>query len=315
MPTPTLAHHHGPLVGQYNDYRLISCEQCRFIHVDPLPSDESLAEVYDEKFYGEDKPDYLTKLEKEQDYWCDAVYRDRFDALETLVLEPAGARRKILDIGCSGGFFLRYGQERGWDALGIEPSRQAATYARKVSRVNVIQGYFQHVDFTDLNGTFDAVHLRNVLEHLPNPIELCERSLAALKPGGILCLEVPNDFNPLQKLIAEEISKNEYWVSIPHHLNYFTPETLDAMLIRLGFTPEYKEASFPIELFLLMGENYLGNSTVGASCHARRMQFEQTMNRLETTRALRRKLYAAFAELGMGRTMVVYARKPVPGQP
>jgi 2-polyprenyl-3-methyl-5-hydroxy-6-metoxy-1,4-benzoquinol methylase len=302
----TLTDHHGQALGSYGEYQLIACDPCGFIHVDPLPTESELATVYDEKFYAEDKPQYLTKMEQERPYWDEAVYRYRYDIFEKFLGNVPG---NILDVGCSGGFFLRYGQERGWRVQGVEPSRQAAAYAKTILGVEIIQDYFQHVLQTSLPENLNVIHMQFVLEHLPNPIEICRKAYELLKPGGILCIEVPNDFNPTQQLLHEQQGLPEYWVSIPHHLNYFNRASLSGLLERIGFQIAHEEASFPMEFFLLMGENYVGNDEIGASCHQRRMHLEQTLAKTPESRALRNRLYQAMAEMGIGRTLTVFAQK------
>lgn len=39
-------------------------------------------------------------------------------------------QRRILDIGCGPGFFLKFGKERSWKTFGIEPSIKAALFAQ-----------------------------------------------------------------------------------------------------------------------------------------------------------------------------------------
>lgn len=305
----TLLQHTGPNLGHYQGVRIIDCTTCGFVHVDPLPTLEDLAALYDEKFYASDKAGYLEKAEAEQPYWREAVYRYRYDTLETLLSESEAPKR-ILDIGCSGGFFLKYGLERGWQVMGIEPSRQAAAYARKVNGVEVIADYFQNVAFNELAGRFDAVNLRNVLEHLPNPRELCEKAAQCLKSGGIICIEVPNDFNPLQTLARRQNPDlPEYWVVPDHHLNYFNRETLTNLLEQTGFTVLDAEGSFPMEFFLLMGEQYVGNDALGLSCHQKRMAYELSLSQTAEGRQIRNQLYRFYATLNLGRTLTVYAQK------
>jgi len=43
---------------------------------------------------------------------------------------------------------------------------------------------------------------------------------------------------------------------------------------------------FPMEFFLLMGEDYIGNDEVGSKCHQKRMKFE-----LSLPDELRRDIY------------------------
>ena len=105
-------------------------------------------------------------------------------------------RRRLLDIGCGPGFFLKVAKERGWSAEGIEPSRQAAAHARSLG-LDVIEEFFNRQACANL-GRYDVVHLNNVLEHIPNPMEIVRLARDLLTSGGILCINVPNDFSPFQ---------------------------------------------------------------------------------------------------------------------
>ena len=48
-----------------------------------------------------------------------------------------------------------------------------------------------------------------------------------LSPGGIICIQVPNDFNQLQLLALKKVTKKEWWVAIPDHINYFDFQSLE----------------------------------------------------------------------------------------
>lgn len=305
--TAVLAHE-GTEVGVYNEKQLINCNACGFIHVNPLPSQEELKAVYDSQFYANDKPDYLSKAEAEWEYHRDCVYAPRFEQFETL-LGPSSNPRKILDVGCSGGFFLRAGKERGWETLGLEPSIQASQYCQEVSGINVLNTYFQDLDEATYAEAFDVIHLRFVIEHLPNPIEQCQKAYKLLKPGGLLCVEVPNDFNALQTLVQETQGAPSYWVAIPHHLNYFSFESLGDLYTKTGFEVVAKDTSFPMEFFLLFGDNYVGNDPLGRQCHAKRISFEQTLSQRPDTHQFMNRFYAFLAQEGLGRSVVLFGRK------
>ena len=57
-----------------------------------------------------------------------------------------------------------------------------------------------------------------------------------------------------------------------------------------------------------MGGNYIGNDEVGKKCHIKRMNFEKSM-RLNSENDLLEKLYMDFAKRGIGREVVMYAKK------
>lgn len=67
-------------------------------------------------------------------------------------------------------------------------------------------------------------------------------------------------------------------------------------------------SSFPIDLFLMMGDNYIGNDTLGRQCHTKRMHFEMLMRKCGQDNTIQ-KMYENFAQLGLGREILVYARK------
>ena len=81
---------------------------------------------------------------------------------------------------------------------------------------------------------------------------------------------------------------------------------LKNLLERCGYRIVRAVSSFPLEMFLLMGDVYVGNPEAGKSCHRRRVLFESLMRKYGKSEKLQR-LYAALADLDLGRQVVVYA--------
>ena len=79
-------------------------------------------------------------------------------------------------------------------------------------------------------------------------------------------------------------------------------------LKRNGFEITLKQATFPLEIFLLMGFDYINNPKVGLKKHQERMKFEQNMNS-QNAQELKQKIYQKFAEIGIGRRAIIYAKK------
>jgi hypothetical protein len=92
-------------------------------------------------------------------------------------------------------------------------------------------------------------------------------------------------------------------VAIPDHINYFDFKSLSTLLKRLGFEVIYSQTDFPMELFLLMGDDYVGNKEIGNKCHQKRVNFEMAV-----PGELRRRIYQALAEVGLGRVCIIFAR-------
>jgi SAM-dependent methyltransferase len=297
--------HHGSRVATREHHDIIECEACGFKHALPLPDAAALEEVYREDYYTQEKPTFLVHAGEDQ-AWAQLAQTDRLEILETL-LPPD--RRRLLDVGCGPGFFLQTALRRGWLVHGIEPSRQAAAHARTLGAL-ITEGFFNHTSAAAL-GRFDAINLSNVLEHVPDPALLVRLAHDLLEPGGAICVTVPNDFSPLQIAGRVAAGTDDWWVAPPHHLNYFNFESLTALLARSGFAAKARATSFPMEAFLMMGENYVTDPALGRACHTRRKKFDlafETAGLKET----RRGFYRALAELGIGREAVVIAVKKTP---
>jgi hypothetical protein len=130
-----------------------------------------------------------------------------------------------------------------------------------------------------------------------------------LAPGGILVIDVPNEFNAFQ-LCAQKVHRlDPWWIAPPAHLNYFSAPTLKSLLAGVGYRVERMESSFPIEMFLLFGHNYVGDGALGRKCHEQRMAFELNLRRHGAAKVLR-EFYRSLAELNLGRQIVAYAKNP-----
>lgn len=294
--------HDGPLLTRTKGYDVIACAICGFRHVVPLPDPDELERAYRDAYYTQEKPTFLAHAGEDQE-WAALASGDRLESFERLLPRE---RRRLMDVGCGPGFFLKIAQGRGWKVKGLEPSRQAAEHARALG-LDVIEDFFSARTAASL-GQFDVVHLNNVLEHVPNPLTIVRLARDILTPGGLLCLNVPNDFTPFQAGARAALSLPEWWVAPPHHLNYFDFESLSHLIVGQGFAIAERSTSFPMELFLLMGLDYTKDPALGRTCHNHRKRFDLGLENAGF-KETRRAFYRALAQAGIGREAVVIATK------
>lgn len=294
--------HEGLVAASDNGFDVIDCRHCGFKHIIPIPTVEELENVYQHDYYKQEKPLYLERHREDLDWW-NMVYTHRYKILEQHL--PVNQRR-LLDIGSGPGFFLLNGQIRGWQVKGIEPSVQAADHSRGL-QLDVAHGFYSEQTAPGL-GMFDAINMGLVLEHIPAPAALLKLIHRQLNDNGMVCIIVPNDFNPIQLVLRDHLGFKPWWVAPPHHINYFDFDSLSNLLERCGFEVVHKESTFPIDIFLLMGDNYIGNDEVGRACHTKRIKFEKAMNLSGASNVLA-DLYSEFARQGIGREAVMIARK------
>lgn len=293
--------HEGAIISSVNGFDVIDCVICKFKHVIPMPTEEELEKAYRHDYYTQEKPLYIERYKQDLDWW-NGVYTRRYEILEEHL--PLG-QRSILDIGSGPGFFLLNGLKRGWRVKGVEPSIEAATHTQRMG-LDVDNIFFTSETAPQL-GTFDAINLGEVLEHIPDPAQLLRLVHSRLNEAGVVCVIVPNDFNPFQGALEQHLGYQPWWVAPPHHINYFDFKSLAGLLRRNGFEVLHQESTFPIDLFLLMGDNYVGNDALGRQCHTRRMNFEKAMVQSGQGDVLT-KLYTGFANQNIGREVVMFAR-------
>jgi SAM-dependent methyltransferase len=297
--------HRGAVIDRVDGFDIVACETCGFRHVLPLPSARELQAAYEDAYYRDEKPTYLERAREDAE-WSRLAWEDRLALFEDLLKPEAARQLAVLDIGCGPGWFLKTAIDRGWEAQGIEPSRQAAEHARSLG-LDVVNAMFDEGSAARLDRAH-VVHLNNMLEHVADPVALLRLAIARAWPGGLICVGVPNDYNALQEA-ARASGTKPWWLAPPHHLNYFDFASLEALLARLGLDVVETLTSFPMELFLLMGENYVGDDKIGRHCHLRRKQFDLALEKAGLG-AVRRKLYGALAKAGIGREAIIVARKP-----
>jgi SAM-dependent methyltransferase len=294
--------HEGMVVESSNDFDVIDCEVCGFKHITPIPTEEELEKAYQHDYYTQEKPLYLERHKEDIDWW-NLAYAERYELMEQFLPETS---KLLLDIGSGPGFFLLHGQERGWNVKGIEPSVQAAEHSRELG-VSVVNEFFSEESAAKLE-KFDVIHMSDVLEHIPDPAKLLEMVHEQLNEEGLVAIVVPNDFNPFQLALRDHLDFKPWWVAPPHHINYFNFNSLQHLLERSGFEMIHKEATFPIDMFLLMGDNYIGNDDLGRACHGKRKTMELNLSNAGLL-DLKRTLYKSFANAGIGREIIMLARK------
>jgi 2-polyprenyl-3-methyl-5-hydroxy-6-metoxy-1,4-benzoquinol methylase len=295
--------HRGTVIDSVKNYDVINCLTCGFKHVVPIPTNKSLENYYKTKFYGSHKPNYLAQHKKNQEWW-QLVYKERYSNFSKLLNKKAG---RILDIGCGHGLFMHYGEKMGWDVTGVEPSQQAVKYVKSLGLK--VYTNLQEININNSKtNRFDVVYSNQTFEHLTNPKKTIKSCFNLLKPSGIIFICVANDYNPIQKILAEKLQYKKWWLVPPEHINYFNIKSLTRLIKSSGFKVLNINTTFPIDLFLLMGDNYLKNKEVGKRSFNRIKKLELNLSKIKNSR-FKEKLYHAFCKLDIGRKIEIYAQK------
>ena len=167
-------------------------------------------------------------------------------------------------------------KNKGLKVAGLEPSKEGVDYARE-NGIDAIHCGIERLDL--VKDKSEVVLLLNVLDIFVNQSKHCLISKKRfLTSDGMLGIEVPNDFNDFQ-IVADEYNLDEWWVFPPNHINYFSHDSLQELLRGCGYKIIHCTSSFPLDMFLLFGDQYVGNPKLGRECHNKRVKFEQLMEK------------------------------------
>jgi len=218
-----------PLCGQAsrevvfvkNGFEHLHCS-CGMIYVADVLKDEYLNMVYTDEAYEEET--HVSFRSEPRRSFIMAIYEEGMALINTLV----SSRGRLLDVGCSSGLFMEYAQERGFKTSGIEPSQYAVEYARE-NGLDARQGYFKKGSVP--SGSHDLVTLWDVLEHCDNPSDILKDVHDALKPEGIIFLQIPNVMGLAPRIMRKDCNMFTGF----GHINLFCPETVTKILKQCGY--------------------------------------------------------------------------------
>jgi SAM-dependent methyltransferase len=96
------------------------------------------------------------------------------------------ATTRLLDVGCGSAWL----GEHYSDYTGIDVSREAVEAARRRGREVLLADVDEPLPF--VNGSFDGVVLKDVLEHVGAPVKLVREVRRVLRPGGRVFASSPD---------------------------------------------------------------------------------------------------------------------------
>ncbi|MEM7209381.1 MAG: class I SAM-dependent methyltransferase [Pseudomonadota bacterium] len=279
-----------------------------YLRLDPIPSREEVDKLYLDEFYAQNTAYFNNsslETQIEQSEYQRSRWQRNLDLYRQFRPDLTHSDPSVFDIGFGFAQALLFFRENGFQVSGLEPSSEGVAYARERG-INAFQMGIENLNELDVQKQ-DLILFLNVLEHLREPAKTLHRIRDKLMHDrSVLVVEVPNDFNDFQIAANDEFDLEEWWVLAPNHINYFSHTSLKILLEQCGYKILHNEASFPLELFLLFGDVYIGDGALGKSCHDKRVAFESRLEKHGKSEKLNR-FNQAMADLDLGRSAIVYA--------
>jgi len=183
--------------------------------------------------------------------YADQVGRLNEVPIPDLPMRPDRAGASLLDVGCSWGRWSVAAAQKGFSAVGVDPSLGAVMAARRQVKRLGLQADFVVGDARCLpfaSGTFDAGYSYSVIQHLG--FEDAETAVGELGrvvgPGGVVCVQMPNRLGVRS---LQHQAKRRFRAATGFEVRYWSLERLVGMFERrVGPTEWFVDCFFGLGL-------------------------------------------------------------------
>jgi 2-polyprenyl-3-methyl-5-hydroxy-6-metoxy-1,4-benzoquinol methylase len=216
-------------------YPIVRCNACHSAYTWPRPTAQEIEAIYSSLVE-------VSGANESGVYWPNAEEDAR------RIFKNFGPRiatgGKILDIGSGEGIASVEAVRRGFRVGACEPSPHACKeFARKLG-FEPDPTFFSEEYAEQNRGLYDGALLSHVLEHILDPDKFVQDIGMVLKPGGSLIIAVPHFGSILTTLMGEQ----DFFITPPIHLNYFSLPGMTALLKRNGFVVDASYTSSKVNL-------------------------------------------------------------------
>lgn len=191
------------------------------------------AEIYDAEhrrnwaYAGDTSPDHACGPARFDPTWS------RHWRAKTVIghLKDAGAK-KIIDIGCGPVYPTIFARE-GFEVNAIDISEEALDQVVEIARkwdvedkiwMLACDAHELPYDDGDDNGRFDAAVIGELLEHVPDPINILSEAIRVVNPGGIIIASTPigsHHYDPMHMQIFDDESIEKLCNDVGHLIKSF----------------------------------------------------------------------------------------------
>jgi len=203
-------------------FNLVHNAELDMLETHPQPTEEQLPDYYQSDDYISHTDGKRTLFEKLYQFIKSVALKRKLKLINSFNISE---EKKLLDVGCGTGDFLKIAKNNQWIVSGIEPNEKARAIANKKTEGKVFN--IDHLIKYEAQ-SFDVITLWHVLEHLPKLENHLTLFRSLLKPNGRLVIAVPN-----YKSYDAQHYKT-FWAAfdVPRHLWHFSKAAITTLANR-----------------------------------------------------------------------------------
>ena len=142
--------------------------------------------------------------------------------------------KNVLEVGCGPGVFHKswINLDVNWTGVDINP------YWEEFGKSNGVPILNTPID--TITEKYDVVMAHQVIEHIEDPLQFMKAIKKLISPGGIIHLELPNQYSLTARLrkISSLISNDYGFIQPPMHLRAYSSKTINYLFNSLNLTSQ-----------------------------------------------------------------------------
>lgn len=206
------------------EYDTVQCSSCDSYFMNPMPTAHAISRHYsnDYNFYQGGNP---------KQYGRGVGFGLHYLA----PLKPAGV---LLDVGCGAADFLKAISDTvNWSVVGCDINGASIENAKISTGLDSLY----HGDIFDprlADFYYDGIHLRDVIEHVTDPLKFLQQARALLSDKGFIYVRIPNGSVEFKGKYREAKRTGNAVLTTPGHLWYLSPRGFKKLCERSGLSIE-----------------------------------------------------------------------------
>lgn len=206
-----------------NTFEIVQCESCHLRFTNPRPAANQAGKYYQSEDYISHSNTQKGLVNQLYHYVRNITLKQKTNWIDAYKIGD----KKVLDIGCGNGHFLKACQEKGWNVQGMELDPETAKRASELLK----QDIHPSIKNINQNESFDLITMWHVLEHVYEIKDYFEFFKQHLSPKGKLLFALPNHLSYDAEVFQQ------YWAAydVPRHIYHFNPNTLAFLAKQHGF--------------------------------------------------------------------------------
>ena len=207
-------------------FSIVKCKNCTLLFTQKVAEQHEIGKYYASENYISHSDTQVGLVNK----LYHSIRKKTLQSKKNLIERETGmSKGNVLDIGCGTGAFLNTMKTNGWAITGLEPDETARAKAKSLYG---IEPQPSKNLFNLPVGSYDAITMWHVLEHVHQLHEYIEQLKNMVTEKGKIFIAVPN----YTSYDAQHYGK--FWAAydVPRHLYHFSPASMQNLVGQHGLT-------------------------------------------------------------------------------